>query len=81
MSTIFLQLFKLIPVFIALAFMLIIIWKGNEVKQKVIILICCLLLNNQSYNSKKARSQKSSNLEDWDRTVEKGENSGSSSQP
>lgn len=81
MSIIFLLLFKLIPVFIALAFMLTIIWKGNEVKQKVTILICCLLLKNQSYNSKKARSKKSSNLEDWDRTVEKGENSGSSSQP
>jgi hypothetical protein len=31
----FLQLFKLIPVLVALAFMLTIIWKGNEVKQKV----------------------------------------------
>jgi hypothetical protein len=35
MSIKFLQLFKLIPVFVALAFMLTITWKGNEVKQKV----------------------------------------------
>jgi hypothetical protein len=65
MSIKFLQLFKLIPVFVALAFMLTITWKGNEVKQKVNHSnMLPVALKNQSYNSKKARSQKSSNLKD-----------------